>query len=78
MEIALDVVNWHQPILIKTKNDLDLKTNDHDLVVLGDHLNGNIVLDVYEANGITKVNKNGIKLKEQKILFGFVVATIKF
>ena len=77
MNITLDVVNWYEPILVAAKEELDLKTNHYDMVVLGEPSNRKIMVDAYDPNGIVKLDKNGKKLREEKLVFGFVAATVK-
>ena len=45
--------------------------------MLGEPLNRKIMVDVYDPNGKVKLDKNGKKLREEKLVFGFVVATVK-
>ena len=77
VDMTLDVVNWHEPLAITTKEESLLKTDDCDVVVLGEPLNRKIMMDIYDANGNVKLDKNDKKTKEEKLVFGFVVATVK-
>ena len=46
-------------------------------MLLGEPLNLKIVLEVYDANSNLTLNAKGKKIKEEKLVFGFVVATVK-
>ena len=48
-----------------------------DVIALGELSNRNIVVDIHDPNGNAKLDKNGNKIKEEKLIFGFFVATVK-
>ena len=77
IDVALDVVNWYEPILITTKEELHLKIDGYDMAVLGKPLNRKIIVDIHNTNGNAKLDKNKKKLKLEKLVFDFVVVTVE-
>ena len=77
MRIAVDVMNWHKPLLCRNSEDLKRRRNDYDHVVLGEPLNRKTLLEVCNENVNTKLNAKGKHVKKEKLVFGFVVATVK-
>ena len=64
MDVTLDVVSWCKLLLITTKEELLLKTDDCDMVALGEPLNRKTIVDIHGTNGNGKLDK--IKRRQKK------------